>query len=121
MVGAGMAMAAVALWAGWPVWRRQPLWDSPWFLRALVDAAPLGLIAVEAGWVVTEVGRQPWIIYGVMPTRDAITPMPHMAGPLVLFTMLYLLLAVTVAYLLWRQVLSSPGSVEITRTMAAGL
>ena len=59
MVGAGMAMAAVALWAGWLVWRRQPVWDSPWFLRALVAAAPLGLIAVEAGWVVTEVGRQP--------------------------------------------------------------
>jgi cytochrome d ubiquinol oxidase subunit I len=120
MVGAGMAMAAVALWAGWLVWRRQPLWDSPWFPRALVAAAPLGLIAIEAGWVVTEVGRQPWIIYGVMRTRDAITPMTHMAVPLVLFTMLYLLLAITVAYLLWRQVLSSPRSVEITRTMAAG-
>ena len=46
--------------------------------------------------------------------------MTHMAVPLVLFTMLYRLLAVTVAYLLWRQVLSSPRSVEITRTMAAG-
>src|SRR3712207_8617394 len=50
--------------------------DSKWFLRALVVAAPAGMIAIEAGWTVTEVGRQPWIIQGVMRTKDAVTPMP---------------------------------------------
>ena len=76
MVGAGFAMVSVVLWAGWLLWRRHTIYDTAWFLRALVAASPLGIIAVEAGWVVTELGRQPWIIYGVMRTADAVTPCP---------------------------------------------
>jgi cytochrome d ubiquinol oxidase subunit I len=109
MVGAGFAMMAVGLWGAWIAWRRKRLPDSPGFLRAVVAASPLGFIAIEAGWVVTEVGRQPWIIYGVMRTVDAVTPMPGLVIPFVTFTLLYIFLAVIVMWLLIRQVMESPG------------
>jgi cytochrome d ubiquinol oxidase subunit I len=108
MVGAGFALAGLALWAGWLLWRRRTIFSSDWFLRAVVAASPLGIIAVEAGWTVTEEGRQPWVIYGVMRTADAVTPMPGLTATFILFTILYIFLAVTVAYLLWRQVILSP-------------
>lgn len=68
--------------------------DSKRFLRTLVIAAPLGFIAIGAGWVVTEVGGQPWIIYGVMRTAEALTPMPGLIVPFVTFTLLYIFLFV---------------------------
>lgn len=108
MVGAGMAMMLLALWAGWLAWRRRSLPDGRWFLRAVVIAAPLGFIAIETGWIVTEVGRQPWIIYGVMRTAEAVTPMPGLVVPFVTFTLLYIFLAVIVVWLIWRQVAASP-------------
>jgi cytochrome d ubiquinol oxidase subunit I len=55
----------------WIVCRRLP--ESPWFYRALVAAGPLSVVALIAGWVVTEVGRQPWVVYRVMPTSAAVT------------------------------------------------
>ena len=119
MVGAGFAMAGLALWGGLLLWRRRTIFDSIWFMRALVAAAPLGLIAVEAGWVVTEVGRQPWIIYGVMRTADALTPMPGLTVTFTLFTTLYLFLGVTVSHLLWRQVMRSPKQAEVAAQAAA--
>ncbi len=119
MVGAGFAMVAVVLWAGWLLWRRHTIYDTVWFLRALVAASPLGVIAVEAGWVVTELGRQPWIIYGVMRTAAAVTPMPGLAASFFLFTILYFFLAVMVAYLLWEQVIESPKLEEDTAFAAA--
>ena len=64
---------------------------------------PLGFIAVEAGWTVTEVGRQPWIIYGIMKTQEAVTPMPGLVYPMALFTGVYLLLAFVVTWLMVRQ------------------
>jgi cytochrome bd ubiquinol oxidase subunit I len=72
-------------------------------LRALVCCSPLGFIAVETGWFVTELGRQPWIVYGFMRTRDAVTPMPGLIVPFTTFTTVYLLLAVIVIFLLRRQ------------------
>ncbi len=110
MVGTGTALFGLALWAGWTWWRRGPLANHPWLLRALVAAGPLGFIAIETGWSVPESGRQPWIIYGVMRTRDAVTPMPGLFVPFVLFTLLYLFLAGMVVLLLRRQFLESPGS-----------
>jgi cytochrome bd ubiquinol oxidase subunit I len=120
MVGAGFAMASLALWAVWLLSRQRTIYDSVWFLRALVAATPLGVTAVEAGWTVTEVGRQPWVIYGVMRTADAVTPMPGLAIPFIFCTILYLFLAVTVAYLLWQQVMQSPKIEEATALAAAG-
>src|ERR1019366_4716780 len=92
MVLSGFAMLALAGWSGWLWWRRRRLAEHPRLLRALVAARPLGFVAIEAGWVVTEVGRQPWIIYNVMRTEDAVTPMPGIAVPFVAFTGLYVFL-----------------------------
>ncbi len=112
MVASGMAMLALAAWAGFFWWRRRRLPDQRWFLWALVLAGPLGFIAIEAGWVVTEVGRQPWIIYGIMRTADAVTPMPGLVVPFVTFTALYLLLAVILVFLLRRQFLETAGPIN---------
>ena len=108
MVAAGAAMALVALWGAYLAWRRKSAPDSRWFLRAVVAASPLGLIAIEAGWTVTEVGRQPWIIHGVMRTAQAVTPMPGLKIPFVTFTLIYIFLAAVVVWLLIRQVAESP-------------
>ena len=112
MVGSGMAMLALAVWSVWLWWKCRQLADHPWLLRALVAAGPLGFVAIEAGWVVTEVGRQPWIIYGVMRTADAVTPMPGIVVPFVAFTGLYVFLAVIVFFLLRRQFLETSGPVS---------
>jgi cytochrome d ubiquinol oxidase subunit I len=100
MVGLGTAMALVALWAGWVAWRRRDVATQRGLLRALVLIAPFGFIATEAGWIVTEVGRQPWIVQGLMRTSDAVTPMPGLIVPMVLFTLLYIGLAAIVVTLI---------------------
>jgi cytochrome d ubiquinol oxidase subunit I len=74
-----------------------------WFLKTLVASTPLGFIAIEAGWVVTEVGRQPWIVYGIMKTKDAVTPMPGVQFHFYLFVVLYLFLSFVTAWLFRRQ------------------
>jgi len=71
-------------------------------------AIPLGYIALEAGWVVTEVGRQPWIIYGVMRTKDAVTPMPGIAYSFYIFSAIYVSLSIIVTFLLYRQIKMVP-------------
>ena len=111
MVFAGFAMLTVAGWAGWNCLRRRPFASHPKLLRALIFAGPLGFVAIEAGWVVTEVGRQPWIIYHVMRTRDAVTPMPGIAIPFVTFTVLYAILALVVFTLLRRLFLETSAEV----------
>ena len=78
--------------------------NKSWLLLLFAAATPIGFLAVEAGWTVTEVGRQPWIIHGVMRTADAVTPMPGIQYSFYLFTMVYLSLAITVIFLLKRQV-----------------
>jgi len=113
MVACGMAMMGIAVLAAWRYWRGSrrgsKTWlDSKWLLRVLILAAPLGFIAVETGWVVTEVGRQPWIIYGVMRTAEAVTPVPRLIVPLITFTLLYIFLAAITVWLLLRQVAASP-------------
>ena len=112
MVASGMAMLALAVWSVWLRWKRRTLAGHPWLLRALVAAGPLGFVAIEAGWVVTEVGRQPWIIYGVMRTQEAVTPMHWIVVPFVAFTVLYVFLALIVFFLLRRQFLETPEPVS---------
>jgi cytochrome d ubiquinol oxidase subunit I len=72
----------------------------------------MGFICTEAGWIVTEVGRQPWVIQGVLRTADAVTPMPGLVIPFTVFTLLYCFLGVIVAWLLYQQVLRSPKARE---------
>jgi cytochrome d ubiquinol oxidase subunit I len=112
MVGLGSYMALVSAAALWLMWRRRELTRHRWLLRALVLAAPMGFICTEAGWIVTEVGRQPWIIHGIMRTAEAVTPMPGLVVPFLVFTVLYAGLGVVVAWLLHQQVLRSPEATE---------
>jgi len=110
MVACGTAMAAVASWWALGAWRvhragRSPLGEAPpkMLCLALMACAPLGFIAIEAGWIVTEVGRQPWIIYGVMRTADSVSPMPGLVVPFVSFSLIYVALAFFVTALMVRQ------------------
>ncbi len=73
MVGMWAIMFALTLWAWWLAWRNR-LFDSPAFLRAATWAIPAGYVAVIAGWITTEVGRQPFVVYGHLRTADAVTP-----------------------------------------------
>jgi cytochrome bd ubiquinol oxidase subunit I len=73
MVAIGSALAALGAWFLWTWWRHGRLPSSPWFHRALVVAGPASLVALIAGWVTTEVGRQPWVVYEVMRTEEAVT------------------------------------------------
>ncbi len=112
MVALGLYLALVALVTGWVAWRRGPPADHRWLLRALTIATPMGFLAIEAGWVVTEVGRQPWIVTGVLRTADAVTPMPGLVVTFTAFTVLYCLLAAAVVWLLRRQVIRAPRTQE---------
>jgi cytochrome d ubiquinol oxidase subunit I len=100
MVGLGSGMALVALWAAWSAWRRRPLASQRMLLRALVLVAPFGFLATECGWIVTEVGRQPWVVQGLMRTSAAVTPMPGLVVPMAGFTLLYLGLGAVVVALI---------------------
>jgi len=118
MVALGTYLALVSLWVGWTWLRRKDVIGSRWRLRAIALAAPMGFLAIEAGWTVTEVGRQPWIIQGVLRTADAVTPMPGLVVPFMLFTLLYCFLGAIVAWLLYRQIIRSPKSSEWSRVYA---
>ena len=107
MVGIGSALAGLAMMLGGMALRRRALPTARWVLWSLVLAGPLGFVALEAGWVVTEVGRQPWIVHGVMRTADAVTPMPGLTVPFVAFTLLYCVLGLVVATMLRRHVLAA--------------
>jgi cytochrome d ubiquinol oxidase subunit I len=73
MVGIGTALAALAAWFLWSRWRRGAVPETRWFHRAVAIAGPLSLVALISGWIVTEVGRQPWIVYELMRTEEAVT------------------------------------------------
>jgi cytochrome bd ubiquinol oxidase subunit I len=120
MVALGTYLALVSLWVGWVALRRRDITANRLLLRAIALGAPMGFIAIEAGWTVTEVGRQPWIIYGVLRTADAVTPMPGLIVPFLLFTLLYCFLGAIVAWLLYRQILRSPKSSEWSRVYSPG-
>lgn len=111
MVGIGFGVVVLVAWywlaASRNRWRNRRgrgsgSFPGPWLLRAVVFAAPLGFVAIEAGWTVTEVGRQPWIIYNVMRTSEAVTPVPGQFVALGGFTAVYVVLAVTATALLVR-------------------
>ena len=97
MVILGTLMALVCAWAAVTTLRRREIAEHRSLLAALALLTPAGFIATEAGWVVTEVGRQPWIIGGIMRTGEAVTPMPGLAVPMIVFTLIYLGLAAVVA------------------------
>ena len=75
-----------------------------WFYKLFMIATPFGYIALEAGWTVTEVGRQPWIIYGIMRTVDSITPMPGIQYSFYIFTFVFITLSIILVFLMNRQI-----------------
>lgn len=81
--------------------------------------SPLGMLAIEAGWTVTEVGRQPWIVQGVLRTGDAVTAVPGLWVSLVAYSTLYVLLGLVVVALLTGEFRSSPRVDELAATAPA--
>ena len=109
MVACGLILITAGVLGGWLAWRRRGLPIQRWYLRLITFCAPLGFIAIEAGWTVTEVGRQPWVIYNFMRTADAVTPMPHLVVPFIGFTILYIFLSIIVFVLLRRLIFQVEG------------
>ena len=101
MVGIGTLLPILCIWA---FLRRNKLTETPRLLKIMLYAIPLPYIAIEAGWVVAEVGRQPWIVYGLMKTADAVSPIvtSQVAFSLVALTLLYALLGALDIYLLYK-------------------
>jgi cytochrome d ubiquinol oxidase subunit I len=92
MVGAGSAMALAAVAIIVVVMRRRRVPEGRRWMLAFVVLGPLGFVSLEAGWLVTEWGRQPWIVRGLMRTAEAVTEFPYKAAAFWLFTIVYLLL-----------------------------
>jgi cytochrome d ubiquinol oxidase subunit I len=76
MVGIGTVLLLLALWLGWSWWRRRRIPATDWFLRAVAVSGVAAIVAMEAGWITTEAGRQPFIVYGLLETVDAVSPAP---------------------------------------------
>jgi cytochrome bd ubiquinol oxidase subunit I len=95
MVGVGTALFLLAVWFALAWWRRRDFPATPWFLRIAALAGVGAVIALESGWIVTEVGRQPWIVYGFMRTTDAVTPAQGIWWVFGLTMLLYAALAAT--------------------------
>lgn len=86
--------------------RKRKWFDNRRFWLLFAILAPMGFIALEAGWIVTEVGRQPWIIHNIMKTKDAVTPMPGVIYSFYTYLAVYLTLSVAVTWLMGRQIKS---------------
>jgi cytochrome d ubiquinol oxidase subunit I len=116
MVGVCTALLALGLWLA-IAWRRRDLPRSDWFLRATAVSGVASIIALECGWIVTEVGRQPWIVYEVMRTEDAVTQADGVWVTFALVVALYAALGVALVVTLrtmsrrWR----AAGAVEVPR------
>ncbi|MDB5158633.1 MAG: cytochrome ubiquinol oxidase subunit [Mucilaginibacter sp.] len=108
MVGIGMLTMLIGILYFIAIWKKRGWLSKPWFLKLFIMATPLGFIALEAGWTVTEVGRQPWIIQDVMRTADAVTPMPGIQYSFYLFSFIYFTLSLAVIFLLQRQIKMVP-------------
>ena len=92
------------------VWKRNRLLESPGYLKLMLYSIPLPYIAIQMGWVVAEVGRQPWIVYGIMKTSDAVSPIAtsQVATTLVAFILVYGLLGAVGYYLIFRYARKGP-------------
>jgi len=107
MVGLGFLFVLLTL-VGW--FKRKKLESSPRFLKIMLYAIPLPYVALQAGWIVTEVGRQPWIVYGLMRTKDAVSPIAasQVGISLAAFILAYTALGVIAFYLIAKHVRRGP-------------
>jgi cytochrome d ubiquinol oxidase subunit I len=104
MVGIGFFLALVGALLLLALWKRPHVFTLRPVLLLLGLCIPLGFIAIEAGWTVTEVGRQPWIIYGLLKTSEALTPRPGVMYTLLVYSIVYTILTLVLAFLMWRQI-----------------
>jgi cytochrome d ubiquinol oxidase subunit I len=102
MVGIGFGLLALGLWLLLTWWRRRDLPRPRLFLWCALLAGIAAPAALESGWVVTEVGRQPWVVYGLLRTADAVNPAPGLIGGLVVVAATYVALTVASVYVLRR-------------------
>ena len=109
-IGTGLALLGTIHLLTW--WRRRRLPRSRWFYRAVVAAGPLALVALIAGWITTEVGRQPWIVYEVMRTSQAVTEAEGLAVGYAFLVAVYVSLACAVVWLL-RRLARRPPEAEV--------
>jgi cytochrome bd ubiquinol oxidase subunit I len=108
MVGSGFALLALSVWLAIAWKRHKEIPRTAWFLRAGALSGLLAVLALEAGWVVTEVGRQPWIVFGILRTSDAVNPAPGLVYGFVLVCVVYLFLTVATIYVLRRLARDKP-------------
>jgi cytochrome d ubiquinol oxidase subunit I len=107
MVASGFALLGLGVWFALAWKRRRDLPRSMWFFRGAAVSGILAVLALEAGWVVTEVGRQPWIVYGILRTKDAVSPAPGLRYGLYSLVVVYAALTLGAAYVL-RRLAGSP-------------
>ncbi|MEU1390379.1 MULTISPECIES: cytochrome ubiquinol oxidase subunit I [unclassified Nonomuraea] len=100
LLGFALLLLATCLALSWK--RRRDLPESPWFLRAAALSGVAAVLALESGWVVTEVGRQPWIVFRVMRTSEAVNPAPGLVYGFALVTAVYVALTVATVYVMRR-------------------
>ncbi|MBN3758490.1 cytochrome ubiquinol oxidase subunit I [Paraburkholderia sp. Tr-20389] len=110
MAGLGVAMIAFAL-AAWALRRRGKLYDAKWFQRIALAMGPTGFLSLLAGWITTEVGRQPWVVYGVKRTVEAVSPLSaqQVGISLMAFVVIYFLVFGTGIYYMFKLMRSGPG------------
>lgn len=104
MIFIGMFLAAVGVIFLLAYWKWKFILEKKWWMNVLIISIPLGFLGVELGWIVTEVGRQPWIIYNIMKTEETLTPMPGIQYTFYVISLIYLLLSFIVIWLLSRQI-----------------
>lgn len=104
MITFGMLMMGIAIIYLIAHFFKKDWLSERWFYKLFMIATPFGYIALEAGWTVTEVGRQPWIIYGIMRTVDSITPMPGIQYSFYIFTFVFITLSIILIFLMNRQI-----------------
>jgi cytochrome bd ubiquinol oxidase subunit I len=102
MVGIGFALLLLVAVLAWVRWRRGRMPEGRWFLRAVALSGVAAVVAMEAGWIVTEVGRQPWIVYGILRTADAVSPAPGLFLGFYAVVLVYAVLTVLTVFVLRR-------------------
>jgi cytochrome d ubiquinol oxidase subunit I len=108
MVAGGFALLGLSAWVAIAWKRRKDLPRSKWFLRFATLSGVVAVACLEAGWVVTEVGRQPWIVFGILRTSDAVNPAPGLLYGFILVSIVYLFLTVATLYVLRRLAKDKP-------------